>query len=53
MRKIWYILRQMFSLIGKHKLAFMTPILVMLALLAFLVYYFGPAVVITFLYAGV
>ncbi len=33
--------------------AFLAPILIILALLAFLIYYIGPAVITTFIYAGV
>lgn len=53
MGKIIYIFREMFFLIKKHKLYFITPILIMLVLLALLVYYIGPAAVISFIYAGI
>lgn len=53
MNKVVYILKEMGYLIKKHKLAFLAPILIVLALLAFLVYYIGPAVITTFIYAGV
>ncbi len=51
--KVSYISREMFYMIKKQKLYFLLPILVVLALLAFLVYYIGPAVIISFIYAGV
>jgi hypothetical protein len=53
MRKVKYILKEMFFLIKKHKYYFIAPILIILALLAFLVYYIGPAVIVSFIYAGV
>jgi hypothetical protein len=53
MRKILYILKEMAYLIRRHRLAFLAPILIMLALLAFLVYYIGPALITSFIYAGV
>lgn len=53
MRKVWYILKEMFFMIKKHKLYFLAPILIILAILAFLVYYIGPAAIISFIYAGV
>jgi len=53
MKKVKYILREMFTLIKAHKLYILTPIFIVLALLAFLVYYLGPAIVISFLYAGI
>ncbi|HPG73004.1 MAG TPA: hypothetical protein PLM49_01850 [Bacteroidales bacterium] len=53
MRKVKYILKQMWFLIRKHKLSFMAPLLLILAFLAILVYYIGPAVIVSFIYAGV
>jgi len=53
MRKIGYILKEMFKMIRKHKLSFLAPIFIILAILAFLVYYIGPAVIVSFIYAGV
>ena len=53
MRRVIYILRNMFQLIGARRLFFLTPIFVVLALIAFLVYYVGPAIIVSFLYAGV
>ncbi len=46
-------LREMAHLIRVHKVYFIAPICLVLALLAFLVYYIGPAVIISFIYAGV
>lgn len=53
MKKVLYILKEMLHLIRRHRLAFLAPIFITLALLAFLVYYLGPAVIISFIYAGV
>ncbi|HOK38270.1 MAG: DUF5989 family protein [Bacteroidales bacterium] len=53
MRKVAYILKEMFRMIRKHKLSFLAPLFIILALLAFLVYYIGPAVIVSFIYAGV
>jgi hypothetical protein len=53
MEKVIYLLREIFFMVKKHKLYFLAPILVMLALLALLVYYIGPSVIISFIYAGV
>ncbi|MDD4939499.1 MAG: hypothetical protein PHE18_05665 [Candidatus Omnitrophica bacterium] len=53
MNKVIYILMEMAHLIKKNKFYFIAPLLVALALLAFLVYYIGPSVIISFIYAGV
>ncbi len=53
MRKLLLILRETLRLLGRNKLYFLAPILIMLAVLAFLVYSLGPVAVITFLYAGI
>lgn len=53
MRKVKYIVREMLAMIKKHKYYFIAPMLIILAFLAFLVYYIGPAVIVSFIYAGV
>ena len=53
MKKVKYILKEMFAMIKKHKYYFIAPMLIILAFLAFLVYYIGPAVIVSFIYAGV
>lgn len=53
MKKLTMIFREMFRLIGRNKLYFLTPIFIFLAVLAFLVYSLGPVAVVTFLYAGI
>jgi len=53
MTKVGYITREMFYMIRKYKLYVLLPIFLMLIFLAFLVYHIGPAVIISFIYAGV
>ena len=52
MKKIFYILKELMYLVKEHKLYFLLPILVVLALISFLVYYIGPAAIVSFIYAG-
>ena len=56
MRKLVFVMRMMqnmLMLVREHKLYFMAPVLITLVFLSMLVYYVGPTVVITFIYAGV
>ena len=53
MRKIRFILKEMMLMIRKHRIRMIAPILIIMAVLAFLVYYIGPAVIVSFIYAGV
>lgn len=53
MKKILFILKELFALVREHKLYILIPIFITLALLSLLVYHVGPAVIITFIYAGV
>jgi hypothetical protein len=56
MKKFRYMFRmfgEMMELVREHKLYFMAPVLMALVLVSALVYYVGPTVVITFIYAGV
>jgi hypothetical protein len=53
MNKVRYVFKEMFYLIKKHKVAFLLPILIVLILLVFLAFYIGPAIVTTFIYAGI
>ena len=53
MNKIIYILKEMGYMIKKDKLYFIAPMLILLTLLAFLAYHIGPAVIISFIYAGI
>lgn len=51
--KLWLLLKETFRLIGRHKLYVLTPLLVMLLLLALLAFYVGPGAAVTFIYSGV
>ncbi len=51
--KFVYIFKEMFHLVRKHKLAYLMPVFITLALLVFLVYYIGPAVITSFIYSGI
>lgn len=53
MKKIKFIFKEMWYLIKKRKLLFLSPILISLVVLAILVYQIGPAIIISFLYAGI
>ncbi len=46
------ILRSLFVLIREHKLYFLAPTFVMLLLIAALYLHLGPAMLISFIYAG-
>lgn len=53
MKKVIYILKELWSMTKANKLYVLMPIFVMLALISFLVYYIGPTVIVSFIYAGV
>ena len=53
MLKIVYVSKEMFYLIKKHKIYFLAPILILLLLLTAIVFYIGPSVIISFIYAGI
>ena len=53
MMKIIYIFKEMFYMIGHHKMYFFAPIFIILAIISLLVYYIGPAAIVAFIYAGV
>jgi hypothetical protein len=53
MKKIFFILKEMLFMLKKHKLYIVAPVFILLALLAILIYQVGPAVIITFIYAGI
>jgi len=48
-----YIFKETLYLIRKHKAYFFAPILIILGIIAILVFYVGPGVIITFMYAGI
>lgn len=53
MGRIRLIFRETFRLIRRHKVYFLAPILIILAMIALMVYSVGPAVFVAFLYAGI
>lgn len=53
MSKIAYILKEMGYMIKKEKLYFIAPLLFLFALIALLAWHIGPAVIISFIYAGI
>lgn len=56
MKKLLYMFRmfrEMMELVREHKLYFLAPLFFALVAVSALVYYVGPTVVITFIYAGV
>jgi len=53
MKKTRYIIKEMIYMVKKEKLFFIMPILISLALIAFLCYHIGPAIIVSFIYAGI
>ncbi|MCK9431684.1 MAG: hypothetical protein PHQ84_01220 [Candidatus Omnitrophica bacterium] len=53
MKKLFYILKEIFHLVRKYKIYFLAPLLVILAFLALAVFYIGPSAIIAFIYAGI
>jgi hypothetical protein len=53
MKKLLHMLKGMFYMVKKHKLYFLIPLLAMLLLVGLLIYYIGPSVIVSFIYAGV
>jgi len=53
LKKVGYVVREMGYMIRRHKVFFLAPILIMLSLLAILVFYLGPAAIVSFFYAGI
>ena len=51
--KVFSISKEMFHMVKRYKLYFLVPIFIILALLTVLVYYIGPTVIISFIYAGI
>jgi len=52
MKKIAYMFKEMLYMIKRQKLYFLAPIFIILALLAVIVWYIGPTVIVSFIYAG-
>ena len=53
LKKFARVSKGMFGMIGSYKLYFLLPICLLLALLVFFIYYIGPTVIVSFIYAGV
>ena len=51
--KVRHIVCESAYLVRRHKLYFLAPVLFILTLLAFFVYQIGPAIIVSFIYAGV
>lgn len=51
--RILYLARELWHLLRQHRLYFLAPLFVVLVLLSLLVFYIGPGIAISFLYAGV
>lgn len=52
MRKLIFILKECRDLVRRHRLYFLAPLLLALAVLSFLVFQIGPALIVAFIYAG-
>jgi len=50
--KLWLLIRETLTLLRKHKMYIIVPILLMLLVLALLAFYVGPGVAVTFVYSG-
>ena len=53
MTKPWRILPEFLRLLARHKLYFLTPIVLVLVLLLILLFVMGPSAAVAFLYAGI
>lgn len=53
MKKLLYILKEVFRLVRQERLWSLTVVLVLLAVVAFFVYQVTPVAVVTFIYAGI
>lgn len=53
MKKIALIFKEMKKLISAHKLYFLAPLIISLALVALLFVKLGSSIIMTFIYAGV
>jgi hypothetical protein len=52
MKKLTLFLKEGVHLVLRHKLFFLLPLIVLLALLTFLAFEIGPSLAISFVYAG-
>lgn len=53
LKKPLHILKGIWLMIKKYKLYFLLPVCLLLAVIAMLVYYVGPAIIVSFIYAGI
>lgn len=53
LRLVAAMFREILLLVREHRAWFLAPLLLSMAALSLLVYYVGPTVIITFIYAGV
>jgi len=51
--KLKLIASETIHLVRRHKLLFLLPLLILLAVLTFLVVEIGPSVIVSFIYAGI
>jgi len=52
MKKMIFILKECRELVRRHRLYFLAPLLIALAVLSFLVFTIGPSMIVAFIYAG-
>jgi hypothetical protein len=52
MKKLLAIFKEGFYMVKRHKVYFLAPLIIAMALLAFLVIEIGPAAIVSFIYAG-
>lgn len=52
-QKLKILTKETFFMLKKHKMYVLAPLFLVMIFLALLVYHVGPAVVISFIYAGV
>jgi ABC-type transport system involved in cytochrome c biogenesis permease component len=53
MKKMMLMIRESLSLVRKHKIYFLLPLLLFLAVLTLLAFQVGPGIAISFIYAGI
>ena len=53
MKRMLMMVRESLGLVKKHKMYFLLPFLILLAVLALLAYQLGPGFIVAFIYAGI
>jgi hypothetical protein len=53
LKKVPFIIVEIAKMSRKHKMYFLLPVCVLLAILALVAFYIGPSVIVSFIYAGV